>query len=84
MFENSPYLWGGKTVLGLDCSGLIQTSLQASNLIVPRNTIDQLNYRCDFLIDVETIEEECLIFEGHVALTLKIINLFIVTLTICQ
>lgn len=72
MFENSPYLWGGKTVLGLDCSGLIQTSLQASNLIVPRNTIDQLNYRCDFLLDVETIEEECLIFwKGHVALTLK-------------
>ena len=72
MFENSPYLWGGKTVSGLDCSGLIQTSLQASNLIVPRNAIDQLNYRCDFLLDVETIEEECLIFwKGHVALTLK-------------
>jgi len=72
MFENTPYLWGGKTVLGLDCSGLIQTTLQASNLILPRNAIDQLNYKCNFLLDVEKIEDKCLIFwKGHVALTLQ-------------
>lgn len=25
MFINSPYLWGGKNVFGMDCSGLVQT-----------------------------------------------------------
>lgn len=37
-FLHAPYLWGGKTWLGLDCSALIQISLQAAGLDAPRDT----------------------------------------------
>jgi hypothetical protein len=36
-FIGIPYLWGGKTVDGLDCSGLIQIALEAGGLACPRD-----------------------------------------------
>ncbi len=42
-FLGVPYLWGGVSLAGYDCSGLVQTICQRFGRHVPRDTKDQIN-----------------------------------------
>ena len=41
MYLNSPYLWGGKSPFGIDCSGFTQMVYKLSNVIIPRDAYQQ-------------------------------------------
>ncbi len=43
-FINSPYLWGGRSFLGLDCSGLAQLVYKIHGVQLPRNGSDQIGH----------------------------------------
>ncbi len=73
---HAPYLWGGRSVRGIDCSGLVQLALTlAGHLRVPRDTGDQMQ-KVGTPLPLEVLEDgglkrgDLVFWQGHVGMML--------------
>ena len=75
LLEGTPYKWGGRDTIGIDCSALLQLSYQTYGEILPRNTSDQVNLEKPSVNIINKLKRGCVVFwEGHVGIMTDSLN----------
>ena len=69
-YLGAPYLWGGRSSLGLDCSGLVQASLLAVGRACPRDTDQQLAAFEDAGGRADLRRGDLVVWKGHIGMML--------------
>lgn len=62
MYYNTPYLWGGRTPYGIDCSGLVQMVYRMAGIELPRDASQQVGYGQDFSFVEEALPGDLAFF----------------------
>ena len=63
-FLNTPYLWGGRTIMGIDCSGLVQLAFKVASISMKRDAFQQAEQGSIIEFIGEAIPGDILFFEN--------------------
>jgi cell wall-associated NlpC family hydrolase len=67
-FLGIPYLWGGSTPKGFDCSGLVQRIYRLNGLVLPRDSDMQARFGAEKRVgSIDDLEPGDLVFFGRAA-----------------
>lgn len=75
-FMNAPYLWGGKSILGLDCSGLTQIACRLAGVIIPRDARQQIQHG-QVIVSLQDAHKGDLLFFATADQKVKHVGIFV-------